>query len=72
MYCLAQPSVFSHIVLNNILNTSPPLINNIQRLMCAVVVVASCLLSPDKKISERLHDVDVMVYFNLDSSVVMH
>ena len=34
--------------------------DDIKRLLCAVVVSASCLLSPDKK-SEILHAVDVIV-----------
>ena len=49
MYCSAQPSVFFHIVFNDIFNTSLFLSNDINRLLCAVVVAASCLLSSDKK-----------------------
>ena len=60
MYCSAQPSVFSQIVLNGVVNTFLYLRNEINRLMCAVVVAASCLLLSDKK-NEALHDVDVIV-----------
>ena len=60
MYCSAQLSVFSHIILNAFVNTFLSLRNESKRLLCAVVVAASCLLLSDKK-SETLHDVDVMV-----------
>ena len=47
-YCSAQPSVFFHILPN--FDVSTLFLNStIKRLMCAVVVAASCLLSPDKK-----------------------
>ena len=59
MYCSAQPSVFSHIVLNDVVNTLF-LSDDINRFLCAVVVAESCLLSSDKK-SEILHAVDVKV-----------
>ena len=71
MYCLAQPSVFSHIVLNDAVNTFLSLGNEIKRLLCVVAVAASCLVSSDKK-SETLHDVDVMVKLNLDFYMLMH
>ena len=60
MYCSAQPSVFYHIVLNDVVNTCLFLSNDINRLLCEVVVAAYCLLSSDKN-SETLHEVDVMV-----------
>ena len=63
MYCSAQPSVFYHIVLNDVFNTFSFLNNDINRLLCAVVVAASCLLSSDKK-SEILHAVDVKMKMN--------
>ena len=37
----AQPSVFSHISLNDVVNTCLFLSNDINRLLCAVVVAAS-------------------------------
>ena len=49
MYCSAQPSVFSHIVLNDVVNTCLFLRNYINRLLCAVVVADYCLLLSDKK-----------------------
>ena len=49
LYCSAQPSVFYHIVLNNVINTCLFLRNDINRLLCAVVVSAFCFLSSDKK-----------------------
>ena len=49
MYCSAQPSVFSHIVLNDVVNTFSFLSNDINRLLCAVVVAESYLLSSNKK-----------------------
>ena len=60
MYCSAQPSVFPHIVLNDVVNTCLFLRNDINNLLCAVVVAAYCLLSSDKK-SETLYDVDVIL-----------
>ena len=60
MYCSAQPSVFSHILLNDVFNTHLLLSNYINNLLCAVVVAASCLISSDKKI-EILHAMDVKV-----------
>ena len=47
IYCSAQPSVFSHILLNDVVITFFSLRNEIKRLLCAVVVAASCLLSSD-------------------------
>ena len=61
MYCSAQPSVFSHIVLNDVVNAFFYLSNEIKYLLCVVLVVASCLISSDKKKREILHEVDVMV-----------
>ena len=52
--------MFSNILLNDIVNAFLFLSNDINRLLCAVVVAASCLLSSEKK-SEILHDVVVMV-----------
>ena len=49
MYCLAQPSVLSHIVLNDVVNNVFSLIHEIKRSMCAVVVTASYFLSSYKK-----------------------
>ena len=49
MYCLAQPSVLSHIVLNDVVNNFFSLINEIKRSMCAVVVTAYYFLSSYKK-----------------------
>ena len=63
MYCSAQPSVFSNIVINDVVNNSLLLSNDINRLLCAVVVAASCLLSPDKN-SEILHAMDVEMKMN--------
>ena len=60
MYCLAQPSVFSYILLNDAVITFFSLSNEIKHLLCAVVVAASCLLLSDKK-SEILHNVGVIV-----------
>ena len=60
MYCSAQPSVFSHIVLKDALNNFFSLSNEIKRLLCTVVVAASCLLSSDKR-SEILRGVDMIV-----------
>ena len=60
LYCSAQPSVFSQILDNDIFNKFFYLSNEINRLLCAVVVAVSCLLSSDKK-GEILHDVDVVV-----------
>ena len=41
--------MFSHIVLNDVFNTCLFLSNDINCLLCAVVVAASFLLSSDKK-----------------------
>ena len=60
MYFSAQTSVFSHIILNDVVNNFLSLRNEIKRLLCAVVVGAYFLISSDKK-SETLHGVDVMV-----------
>ena len=70
MYCSAQPSVFSHIVLNDVVNPFLFLINDINRLLCDVVVVASCLLSSDKKI-ETLHDADMILQMNFYQPLVL-
>ena len=63
MYCSAQPSVFSHIVLNDVFNTFLLFSNDINRLLCAVVVAASCLLSSDKN-SEILRALDMVMKIN--------
>ena len=60
MYCSAQPSLFPHILLNDVVNNFLCLSNDLKRFLCAVVVAAYCLILSDKK-SEILHDVDVMV-----------
>ena len=60
MYCLEQPLVFYHIVLNDVVNIFLSLNNEIKRFLCALVVAASSLLSSNKN-SEILHDVDVIV-----------
>ena len=49
LYCSEQPSVFSYIVLKDFINIFYSLSSEIKRLLCAVVVAASCLLSSDKK-----------------------
>ena len=49
IYCSAQPSLFPHIVLNVDVSTFCYFNSSIKRLMCAVVVAASCFLSSDKK-----------------------
>ena len=49
MYCSAQPSVFSHILLNDVVNTCLFFIDDINSLLFAVVVAAYCLLSSEKK-----------------------
>ena len=41
--------MFSHIVLNDVVNPFLFLINDVNSLMCDVVVAASCLISSDKK-----------------------
>ena len=41
--------MFSYIVLNDVFNTCWFLSNDINRLLCAVVVAASCLVSSNKK-----------------------
>ena len=48
IYCSEHPSVFPHILLKDVVNVFS-LSSEIKRLLCAVVVVASCLLSSDKK-----------------------
>ena len=60
MYCSEQPSVFPHIVINDVENKCVFLINDINSLLCAVLLAASCLLSTDKK-SEILHDADMIL-----------
>ena len=45
--------------------------NSIKRLMCAVVVAESCLLSPNKN-NETLHGADILLWVILFLSVVMH
>ena len=52
--------MFSHILLNDVVNTFLFLSNDINRLLCAVVVTASGLLSSDKK-NEILHAVEVIM-----------
>ena len=47
IYCSAQPSVFSHIVLN--VDVSNCFNSSIKSFLCAVVVTESCFLSSDKK-----------------------
>ena len=49
MYCSAKPSLFYHIVLNDVVNIFFSLSNKIKRLLYAVVLSESCLLSSDKK-----------------------
>ena len=39
MYCSAQPSLFSHIVRNDVFNNCLLLSNDINRLLCSLVVV---------------------------------
>ena len=63
MYFSAQPSVFSHIVLNDVVNTCLFLSNDINRFLCAVVVAESCLISSDKK-GEKLHAVEMVMNMN--------
>ena len=53
--------MFYHIVLNDVVYIFLILSNDINRLLCSVVVAASCLLLLDKK-SETLNDVDVLLY----------
>ena len=55
--------VFHHNVLNDVVNNFLFLSNDINRLLCAVVVAASCLLSSDKK-SEILHAEDMVMKMN--------
>ena len=55
--------MFSHILLNDVVNNCLLLRNDINRLLCAVVVAASCLISSDKN-NEILNAVDVMVKLN--------
>ena len=45
IYWSAQISVFSHIILNVDVSTFCSFKSSIKRLLCAVVVAASCLLS---------------------------
>ena len=49
LYCSAQPSIFTHIVLSVDVSTFFPFNSSIKHLLCAVVVAAYCLLSSDKK-----------------------
>ena len=49
LYLSAQPSVFSHIVLNFDVSDFCSFNSSIKRLICAVVVAAYCFLSSDKK-----------------------
>ena len=49
MYCSAQPSVFSHILLNDVVNTFLFFRNEINCLLCDVVVTAYFLLFSDQK-----------------------
>ena len=70
IYCFARPSVFSHIVLNADVNSF--FINrSIKRLLCAVVVALSCLLSFDKN-SGTLNDLDMILWMRLLLTQVMH
>ena len=71
MFCSAQPSVFSHIVLNDVFNAFFSLSNEIHSLLCAVLVTASCLLWSYKN-SEILHAVDVILYMTWYLPVIMH
>ena len=48
LYCSAQPSVFSHIVLNVDVSTFCYFSSSIKSFLCAVLVAASCLLSFEK------------------------
>ena len=48
-YCSAQPSVFTHIVINADVSTFGFLNSLIKYLTCAVVVAESCFLSSEKK-----------------------
>ena len=52
--------MLSEIVLNDVVNNFFSLSNEINRLLCALLVAASCFILSDKK-SEILHDVDVIV-----------
>ena len=60
---MAQPPVFYHILLNDVVITFFSLRNEIKCLLCAVAVAAPCLLSPYKK-NQILHEVNVMVVPN--------
>ena len=49
IYCSAQPSVFSHILLNDEVNNFLSFKSSRKCFLCEVVVASSCLLSSDKK-----------------------
>ena len=70
IYCSAQPSVFSHIVLNDSANTFISFNGSIRRLLCAVVVEAYFCYHQTKK-NETLHDMDMILWILLFLSVVM-
>ena len=69
IYFSAQPSVFSHIVIN--VDVSTFFYSSIKRFLCEVVVAESCLLSSDKK-NETMHGVDTILWMILFLLVVMH
>ena len=69
LYCSAQPSEFSHIVLN--VDVRFFLNSSIKSLLCAVVVEAYCLMSSDKN-NEMLHGADMVLWMSLFLSMAMH
>ena len=71
LYCSAQPSIFSHISLNDDVNTFLSFKSSIKRLLDVLVVVESCFLSSYKK-SETLHDVDIILWISLFLTWLMH
>ena len=71
IYCSAKPSVFYHVVLNVDVSTFCSFNSSVKRLMCVVVVVASCFLSSGKN-NETLHGVDMVFCMSLFMSVAMH
>ena len=70
LYCSAQPSVFSHIVLNDDANNFRSFNSSTERLLFGVVVAASFLISSEK--NETLHDVDMILWTSLFLPMVMH
>ena len=64
LYCLAQESVFSHIILNVLYILLRCFKNSIMPLFCAIVVAEYCLLLSEK-MNETLNDVYVIVVFLL-------